>query len=285
MIIWIASYPKSGNTWVRALLSYYYFSKKEDFNFDILKHIPNFNIGDFVSAATRFKSNIDFADKALDIQKFICEKTKMNIFFKTHSCLKKIKNQNFTNNDVSLGVIYIVRDPRDVITSYKNFENWDYKKTLKFMLNKESYLFSNKKTQNKLGITGMEMISSWSKNYNSWVKNKLKIPVCLIKYEDLINNPLEQFEKMFKFIKKINSDEKIKLDIERVKKTINETSFKKLQSLENKIGFEENDENERSNKFFNKGRMNEWKNNLPKDIEEDLIKNFKSEMQELGYLK
>ena len=50
MIIWIASYPKSGNTWVRALLSYYFFSKKKILNFDILKHnIPNFNIGDFVS--------------------------------------------------------------------------------------------------------------------------------------------------------------------------------------------------------------------------------------------
>ena len=116
-------------------------------------------------------------------------------------------------------------------------------------------------------------------------QNKLGIPVCLIKYEDLINNPLKQFEKMFEFIKKVNSEKNIKLDIERVKKTINETSFKKLQSLENKIGFKEHNENKRSSKFFNKGRMNDWKNNLPKDIEENLIQNFKSEMLELGYLK
>ena len=74
MIIWIASYPKSGNTWIRALLSHYFFSKDEKFNFDLLKHIPNFNIGDFTNENTKFSSNIDYADKALDVQKFICQK-------------------------------------------------------------------------------------------------------------------------------------------------------------------------------------------------------------------
>ena len=284
MIIWIASYPKSGNTWVRALLSYYFFSKEEKFSFDILKHIPNFNIGDFVSATTRFKSDVDFAEKALDIQKFICSKSKVNIFLKTHSCLKKIKKQNFTSNDVSLGAVYVVRDPRDVITSYKNYENWDYTKTLDFMKDEKSFLFSNKKTQSKLGIRGMEIISSWSRNYNSWVKNKFNIPICLIKYEDLTNDPLMQFEKIFEFIKKINSERKIKFDLERAKKTINETKFEKLQSLENKNGFKENNEHGKSSKFFNKGKINGWKDNLPKKIEENLVKNFRNEMIELGYL-
>ena len=285
MIIWIASYPKSGNTWVRALLSYYFFSKEERFNFDILKHIPNFNIGDFVSTTTRFKSDVDFADKALEIQKFICKNSKVNVFFKTHSCLKKIDKHKFTDESVSLGCVYIVRDPRNVISSYMNYENWDYTKTLDFMINEKSFLFSNKKTQAKLGIKGKEIISSWSENYNSWVKNKFNMPVCLVKYEDLIKNPLEQLEKMFEFIKKINSEKKIKFELKRASKTINETTFEKLQSIENINGFEENDEHGRKNKFFYKGKMNDWKNSLPKNIEEKLIKNFKNEMLELGYLK
>ena len=121
MIIWIASYPKSGNTWIRALLSHYFFSKDEKFNFDLLKHIPNFNIGDFTNENTKFSSNIDYADKALDVQKFICQKYKINPFFKTHSSLCKIDKAFFTNKSVSLGCIYVVRDPRNVITSYKNF--------------------------------------------------------------------------------------------------------------------------------------------------------------------
>ena len=166
-----------------------------------------------------------------------------------------------------------------------NYENWDYTKTLDFMINEKSFLFSNKKTQAKLGIKGKEIISSWSENYNSWVKNKFNMPVCLVKYEDLIKNPLEQLKKMFEFIKKINSEKKIKFELKRASKTINETTFEKLQSIENINGFEENDEHGRKNKFFYKGKMNDWKNNLPKNIEEKLIKNFKNEMLELGYLK
>ena len=147
MIIWIASYPKSGNTWVRALLSYYFFSLNEKFNFDLLKHIPNFNIGDYLNQNVKFSSNIDYADKALEVQKLLCQKFKINFFFKTHSSLNKINKNYFTNKSVSLGCIYIVRDPRNVITSYKNFENLNYEKTLKFMLNKESFLLANKATQ------------------------------------------------------------------------------------------------------------------------------------------
>ena len=152
------------------------------------------------------------------------------------------------------------------------------------MKDEKSFLFSNKKTQSKLGIRGMEIISSWSRNYNSWVKNKFNIPICLIKYEDLTNDPLMQFEKIFEFIKKINSERKIKFDLERAKKTINETKFEKLQSLENKNGFKENNEHGKSSKFFNKGKINDWKDNLPKKIEENLVKNFRNEMIELGYL-
>ena len=46
MIIWIASYPKSGNTWVRSLLSSYLFSTNGDFNFNLLDNIEQFSSGD-----------------------------------------------------------------------------------------------------------------------------------------------------------------------------------------------------------------------------------------------
>ena len=284
MIIWIASYPKSGNTWVRALLSYYFFSKEKGFNFDILKHIPNFNIGDFVSENTKFSSDLDYANKALNVQKFINKNSKFNVFFKTHSALRKIVDKNFTDKTVSLGSIYIIRDPRNIISSYKNFENWDYDKTLEFMINKNSFLYSNTETQKKLNIKGMELISSWSENYKSWVKNNLGIPICLIKYEDLINNTLNELEKMFNFIKKINSEDKINFDKERGKLAISETNFQKLKKLEENNGFAE--KNIRNNqKFFFKGADNDWNKILPKNIKEKIESNFYDEMLELEYLK
>ena len=59
MIIWIASYPKSGNTWVRALLTYYFFSKVKKFDFTLLKNIPNFNVTDFIDNNQIIKTNND----------------------------------------------------------------------------------------------------------------------------------------------------------------------------------------------------------------------------------
>ena len=284
MIIWIASYPKSGNTWVRALLSYYFFSKEKRFNFDILKHIPNFNISDFVDENNKFSSNLDYADKALDMQKFICKKFKINTFFKTHSALNKIQNNYFTDKSVSLGCIYIVRDPRNVVTSYKNFESWDYRKTLNFMTNKNSFLYSSKSTQKKLKIKGMEIISSWAQHYDSWVKNQLGVSVCLIKYENLINDTLLELEKMFEFIKKLNSEKNAKFDLDRGKATVLETNFKNLKQLEQRVGFSEKEEKNRTHAFFNQGKLNDWNSILPKEIKKNIENNFYKEMKELGYL-
>ena len=59
MIIWLASYPKSGNTWVRSFLSAYYYSSEGKFDFELLKNIPNFNVSDFISEKTPLKSNDD----------------------------------------------------------------------------------------------------------------------------------------------------------------------------------------------------------------------------------
>ena len=270
MIIWIASYPKSGNTWIRALIAYYFFSKEEKFSFDLLKHIPNFNVSDYVNENYPLKSNDDIIKNWLPIQKFINNKFKRNLLFKTHNACIKIKDNSFTNNKVSAGCIYIVRDPRNVVTSYKNFENQSYENVTQNMFNEEGFLLSNQSTFRKFGIKGVEIISSWGQHYNSWVHNKLKIPICLIKYENLLNDPSAEFVKIFDFLKKINKEKKIKIDEKRLKKTINETNFENLKNLENSTGFIE--KQNRKAKFFNQGSDNDWEQILPKEISSKIEK-------------
>ena len=282
MIIWIASYPKSGNTWIRALIAYYFFSKEEKFSFDLLKHIPNFNVSDYVNENYPLKSNDDIIKNWLPIQKFINNKFKRNLLFKTHNACIKIKDNSFTNNEVSAGCIYIVRDPRNVVTSYKNFENQSYESVTQNMFNEEGFLLSNQSTFRKFGIKGVEIISSWGQHYNSWVHNKLNIPICLIKYENLLNDPSAEFVKIFDFLKKINKEKKIKIDEKRLKKTINETNFENLKNLENSTGFIE--KQNRKAKFFNQGIDNDWEQILPKEISSKIEKNFELEMKELNYL-
>tara|TARA_B110000967_G_C18549238_1_gene394504 strand:+ start:112 stop:372 length:261 start_codon:yes stop_codon:yes gene_type:complete len=73
MIIWIASYPKSGNTWVRSLLTSYYFSNI-DSRFPDLNKIPNFNVGDFINNSNLLKNNIDVAAHWIKVQNQIKKK-------------------------------------------------------------------------------------------------------------------------------------------------------------------------------------------------------------------
>ena len=130
----------------------------------------------------------------------------------------------------------------------------------------------------------MEIISSWSQNYNSWVKNNLGIPICLVKYEDLAKNTLLELEKIFDFIKKINSEKNTSFDLDRGKTTVLETNFNNLKQLEQKAGFSEKNEKDRTHAFFNQGTLNDWQSILPKNIRIEIEKNFYKEMKELKYL-
>jgi len=282
MIVWISSYPKSGNTWMRALLAYYFFSKTKKFDFSLLKHIPNFNVSDFIHEKKPLKTNEDIIENWIPVQKFINEKFKRNLFFKTHNVCVTSKGEKFTNNKVSAGCIYVVRDPRNVITSYKNFENQTYENIIKNMIDEEGFLLSNKSTFEKFGIKGIEIISSWARHYNSWVHNNTNIPICLIKYEDLVENPSLEFNKIFNFLKKINNEKKTEINKEKLEKTISETNFKNLKDLENNNGFTE--KQNRGVNFFNQGVENDWKKILPNKISSIIERKFEKEMKELGYL-
>ena len=81
MIIWLTSYPKSGNTWVRSLINSYYFSN-DSFKFSDLKNIPNFSVGDFISDKKLLKNNLDVTVQWLNVQKYLNKKYKKHFFLK-----------------------------------------------------------------------------------------------------------------------------------------------------------------------------------------------------------
>ena len=120
MIFWIASYPKSGNTWLITLISAYYYSKNGIYKENLIK-----NIGQFPEKK-HFKDFDYLSQVAIDTTRFwlkaqekINEDKKLR-FFKTHNVFGSINERKFTNKENSIGCIYIVRDPRNVITSLKN---------------------------------------------------------------------------------------------------------------------------------------------------------------------
>ena len=284
MIIWLASYPKSGNTWVRSLISSYYFSK-DNFKLSDLKKIPNFSVGDFIEDKELLKNNFDVAAQWLNVQKTINKKYQKTLFFKTHNACVSIKNNNFTDYNNSLGCIYIVRDPRNVITSYKNFEGRTYEEILNIMTNRETFLYSTKRFENKFGFKGFEFMGSWADHYNTWVKNKLNIPICLVKYENLVNDALGELERMIKFIASIQKVNDFKFDPVKAKIALEQSSFENLSRMENEEGFNEIPEAlKKKNKFFNLGEKNNWEKLLPSHIKQTIEKDFDKELKELEYI-
>lgn len=279
MIIWLASYPKSGNTFLRSLLSSYFFSKDNSFSFELLNHIKQYPHRDhFLPLGIDINNPHILAKNHLKAQKNINKNTNSFTFFKTHSGFVKMDGFSFTDLNNSLGVIYIVRDPRDVVISYAKHNDEPMETTLKKI--NENYLINNE-VKDEVPV----YVGSWSFHYNSWKQFKGVKKYLLIKYEDLMQEKEFNFRKILKFIKHLTKVE-FEIDDARIKKTINETEFKKLERLEQKFGFKESPKNKKGqrNKFFRKGEINQWRNALDTKIRISIEKVCEKEMIELGYL-
>ena len=283
MFVWLASYPKSGNTLLRSMLAAYFFSEDGIYNFDL-----NENIRQFPSSKLFERMGINLRDENeviknyIKVQETINQKEKLQ-FLKTHSYLFNIDNKPFTNLNNTLGVIYIVRDPRNVVTSYAHHSGTTPESAARSMI--ELYKYKGDLTSNSAERVTLYM-GTWSGNYNSWKSLKDPGRYLLIKYEDLINNKDLTFRKVIKFLCMLKGI-KFKIDQAKFRNVIETTEFKKMQKLEQEKGFREAKTDPKTGEkipFFNLGAENDWKKTLDPVIKAKIEENFKKEMKELGYL-
>jgi len=284
MFIWLASYPKSGNTLVRSLLASYFFSKDGVYNFDLIK-----NILQFPTSKLFQNIDIDITNEKEVIANYIRAQQSINKkdstqFLKTHSYLFNIENNAFTDLKNSLGVIYIVRDPRNVVTSLANHSSISIEESANYLIDKW-YFGGNLNNFNDAMRTRL-YTGTWATNYKSWQSFKSQGRYLLIKYEDLTNKKEEILIKMLKFIYKLNK-KNFELDKIKLKNVIDTTSFERMKALENEFGFNESKTEKMTGKkipFFNLGKKNDWKKMISLEIKDKIENAFKEEMKELGYL-
>ena len=279
MIIWLASYPKSGNTFLRSLLASYLYSRDGEFDFQLLENIQQFPINDnFEKIGVDVKNKYLVAENYIRAQEEINKKKKLT-FLKTHSSFCKMYNKfNFSNLKNSLGVIYIVRDPRNVVTSFSNHNTKPISDTVELLCN--DLATSNEKNEVEV------YLGSWNFNYNSWKVYKSSKKYLLVKYEDLVRDTKNAFIEIIKFLNKLLNNQS-KIDIKKIEKIIEETNFLRMQEMEKKYGFKEakiNDHTGEKVKFFHLGPKNNWKKNLDKHSISKIEKKFGNEMKELGYI-
>ena len=278
MIIWLASYPKSGNTWVRSLLSAYYYSENGNFNFELLKNINVYPQQKYFDVKIDKPGEINSYWDASQ-EKIISEK-KIKIL-KTHNSLLALNGKDFTKPKYTLGIIYIVRDPRNVITSLKNHYDLDYEQSLNFMLNEKKYLYD---IQKKNDYADFHFLSSWSNHYKSWINNNL-FKKMVIKYEDLENDTFKTLKNLIIYINNLFQVNE-KIDKIKIDNCIKTTNFEILKHKEKKEGFPENAYSKKTNKkidFFNLGPKNKWEKVVPKEFHEKINNIFKEDLKKLKY--
>ena len=277
MIVWLASYPKSGNTLLRSILATYLYSSDGRVKFDHLYKIKQFPaIEDFKKLKIDMSNEKEVFANFIEAQKIINEDKKVK-FIKTHSSLSKINNCNFTDFKNSLGAIYIVRDPRNVVTSYAHHYSIGVDEAFIQMTDQELFL-------SKTEIHPEVFISSWRLNYLSW--KKASIPVLIVKYEDLIKNTKEKLIEVLNFFQTLGMNKSL-YDDKKLENVIKSTQFSNMQKLEKEIGFNESVIDKKTNKkkaFFNLGPSNNWKTTLDTKLTNKIEESFSKEMEELGYL-
>ena len=278
MIIWIASYPKSGNTWVRSFLSAYYFSKDGVFDIKNLNRIEDYPNKQFFSQVVKEGEIHNHWEES---QKKIIKEGKVK-FLKTHNSLIKAFGNDFTQPKYTLGVIYIVRDPRNVITSVKNHNDFNnYDEALKFMQNDNAILNDYRHLKNYAKTT---IINSWRINYQSWIQNNF-FRRMTIKYEDMITKPDEVFRDLVVFVNTLcRFNEGI--NSLKLNNSIQTTSFDKLKNIENQGNFSESVyslKDKRKIKFFFLGPKNDWRKELDKSLIKKMNEYYKEDLNKFGY--
>ena len=279
MIIWIASYPKSGNTWIRMFLRSYFSKHKKKFSLN-LQGNSDFETRNFPNIKALKEINVDYTKfenivkNWIPLQDYINLNNKIN-FMKTHNANLTINGYPFTNKSNTLGGIYVVRDPRDVALSYAHHLKISNDKSVNNLINEKRFELNEDSSSGKNFYR--TILGSWSMNYLSWKLYKGR-EILIIKYEDIIKNPNKSFLIILKYLKKFIN---FAISDSEISKSIKQTSFNELKKIEENEGFIEQG---MSSNFFRKGIVGDYKENLDLKLIKIIEEKFRNEMKELNYL-
>jgi len=267
-IVWIASYPKSGNTWFRAVLNNLLSNSEQ------AKSINELDLSGIASSRSLFDqvTGVSSSDLSIDeIEQFrpqvyqqLSDDSEDSLYLKVHDAwtLNKAGDPLFPEN-VTKGVIYIIRHPLDVAVSLSHHNSEDVADSLNKM-NNDLYglCLGEKRLFNQLP----QKMLSWSGHVRSWlIESGLKVH--LLKYEDMIDNPYGAFSESLKFLN-------IEYKKEKLESAIINSDFKTLKKQELTEGFKEKPIN--ASTFFRKGRKFDWVNHIKKEKAETFLKQNES---------
>ncbi|MGE0492723.1 MAG: sulfotransferase domain-containing protein [Vulcanimicrobiota bacterium] len=274
MIVWLASYPKSGNTWFRALLSNYLSDSDEPVD------INKMATGPIASARVYFDECIGVAASDLtfpevvrlrpQVYRQLAQGRSFPLFVKAHDAyLYSLEGDPVFPPEATRAALYLVRNPLDVCISYAHHNDCPIEQAITMMADPKHQL-----APRGGGLPGQlpQRLGSWSGHVRSWLRSKL--PVQVIRYEDLKADTQAVFSNALAFCG-------LECDPGRVRKAVEFADFKKLKQQESEKGFQEKPINAKS--FFRQGRSGGWRDQLTPNQVEQIVSDHSEVMAELGY--
>lgn len=264
----VASYPKSGNTWIRLSCAAYALGQGSD-----LSHFVE--LDDISPFAFQAVSPIEISKLGPDAQAqlrpaamlVIAWQLKGPTLIKSHHASVEINGMPLWSPQWCSKVINPVRDPRDVCCSLADHMGMTYEQSAEFMRNSDATIGGDEKCHHILG--------SWSDHVGSWLRQDA-VPVHTVRYEDMQEDTSQAIRNILEFLE-IQS-----IKPSRVEAAVEYTRFDRMQELETQNGFpEKSDHQER---FFRKGQSGGWEDELPADLARQIEDDHGAVMEQLGYL-
>jgi aryl sulfotransferase len=275
-IFWLASYPKSGNTWMRAFLTNYQHDS------DTPADINRMDGGPIASARVWFDEWVGIEASILsdavierlrpEVYRCLARESQETLYMKVHDAWGKTDcGEAMFPADVTAGVIYILRNPLDVVGSFANHYGVTFEKAVASMLDED---FGLSRSLGGLSDQLRQYLGSWEHHVRSWV-NESHLPVLVVRYEDLRQTPEAAFGEVVHFCG-------LPFDARRLQKAIAFSDFNELRRQENEKGFRER-LTQATQPFFRKGQAGAWQEELAPDLVKRIRDGCCELMQRFGY--
>lgn len=275
-IDWLASYPKSGNTWMRLLLANYYSEKEEPH--DINK--PGVTNG---IASSRFLfdnhlgiNSADLTDDETmglmpDLFRQMTESSERQHWMKVHDAQAKLPDGRWLfPPEATGGIIYLIRNPLDVAVSRAFHDgHGDMEKAVAMICDPKTAISGSSKSQLR------QIMGDWSHHVKSW-NDQDAIPVLVVRYEDMLEDTVRELRRVLTFARREES-----IVDERIIHAVRNTSFETLQAAEAKSGFRE--VTSRQERFFRNGKAGDWANHLSTAQADHIRRAHSDVMKRFGY--